>query len=140
MAASFRVLGLDVGEKRIGLAISGGEALLATPYSTLHRKGQEQAIDLILDIVQCEQVGQVVVGLPLSLDGTVGPQAAKTLIFYEALKSASPVEVVTWDERFSSIEAGHLLREAGLSPTRKKGRLDASAATVILQSYLDARR
>ena len=62
------------------------------------------------------------------------------MVFYAALKAASPVPVKTWDERFSSVEAGHRLREAGLSPSHHKGRLDASAAAVVLQAYLDAQR
>ena len=140
MEVKRRVLGLDVGDKRIGLAISGGAGLLATPYSTIERRNQQRAIAAILEIVQAEEVGQIVVGMPLSLDGSVGSQAKRTLVFCEALESASPVPVATWDERFSSVEAERLLRQAGVPPSRNRARLDASAAAVILQGYLDARR
>lgn len=135
-----RVLGLDVGERRIGVAISDEAGLLATPYTAIDRQGQEQDIGTILGIVEQEDVGKIIVGLPLSLEGSVGPQAQRTVAFCEALKAASLVSVGTWDERFSSVEAGHLLREAGVSYSRHPGRLDASAAAVILQAYLDAQR
>ena len=140
MEVKKRVLGLDVGDKRIGLAISGGAGLLATPYSTIERRNQQRAIAAILEVVQAEEVGQIVVGMPLSLDGSVGSQAKRTLVFCDALESASPVPVETWDERFSSVEAERLLRQAGVSPSRNRARLDSSAAAVILQGYLDARR
>lgn len=135
-----RTLGLDVGERRIGLAISDDGGLLATPYNVIERKDQQKAIDEILRVVRDEEVNTLVVGVPLSLDGSVGPQAERTMAFYEALKAASPVPVETWDERFSSVEAAHLLREAGVSPSRHRGRLDASAAAVVLQAYLDSHR
>ena len=129
-----------MGERRIGVAISDDAGLLATPYTAIERQSQEQAIATIVGIVEQEEVGQIIVGVPLSLDGSVGPQAERTMAFYEALKAASPVSVETWDERFSSVEAGHRLREAGVSHSRHPGRLDASAAAVVLQAYLDAQR
>ena len=79
--------------------------------------------------------------MPFSLDGSEGYQAKKTLIFYEAIKKAmDPIPVELWDERFSTDEAARRLSEAGITPTRNKARLDASAAAVILQSYLDTHR
>ena len=140
MQGKTRVLGLDVGEKRIGLAISDGDGLLATPYSVIQRSGQEQPIATILKVAREEEVGLILVGMPLSLDGSMGPQAERTMAFCDTLKAASPVPVETWDERFSSVEAERLLQEAGFSPSRHRGRLDASAAAVILQGYLDAQR
>lgn len=138
MEGKTRVLGLDVGERRIGVAISDGMGMLATPYEALQRRSLEQDIAAIVAVVQEEEVAQIIVGMPLSLDGSVGPQAKRTTAFYEALKAASPVPVKTWDERFSSVEAEHRLREAGVSPSRNRARLDASAAAVVLQAYLDA--
>ncbi len=133
-----RILGLDVGERRIGLAIGDEVGLLATPFHTVQRRNLEQAIAEIISLVQKEEVGRIIVGVPLSLDGSMGPQANRTMAFFEALKAVSPVSIKTWDERFSSAEAEHRLREAGVSPSRNKGRVDASAAAVILQAYLDA--
>ena len=140
MEGKTRVLGLDVGEKRIGVAISGGAGLLATPYSTIERRNPLRAIAAILEVVHAEEVGRIVVGMPLSLNGSMGPQAKRTLGFCQALEAASPVPVETWDERFSSVEAERLLREAGVPPSRNRARVDASAAAVILQRYLDAWR
>ena len=140
MQVKTRVLGLDVGEKRIGLAISDGNGILATPYSVIQRRGQEQPIATILRVAHEEDVGLILVGMPLSLDGSMGPQAERTMGFCNALKAAGPLPVETWDERFSSVEAERLLREAGLSPSRHRGRVDATAAAVILQGYLDAQR
>ena len=135
-----RVLGLDLGGRRIGLAISDMNGSLATPYNAIERRGLERDIAAILKLVQQEEVGTIVVGEPLSLDGSVGPQAKRTLAFCEALKAASPVPVETWDERFSTAEAEQRLREAGVAPSRHRARLDAAAAAVILQGYLDAHR
>ncbi len=140
MEGKTRVLGLDVGDRRIGLAISDRDGSLATPYNALGRRGLERDIAAILKLVQEEEIGTIVVGEPLSLDGSVGPQAKRTLAFYEALRAASPVPVDTWDERFSTVEAERLLREAGVAPSRNRARLDAAAAAVILQGYLDAHR
>lgn len=134
-----RVLGLDVGDRRIGVAISGDSRLLATPYTTIRRKGKSRDLTVVGRIVEREDVGIVVVGVPISLDGTIGPQAKRTLAFSDALKVAlESVVVETWDERYSSVEAERLLHEAGVKPSREKGRVDASAAAVILQAYLDA--
>jgi putative holliday junction resolvase len=135
-----RALALDVGQRRIGLAISDSGGLLATPYTTITVKTPEEDIAAILTIAKQEQIALIVVGLPLSLDGTVGPQARFTLDFCDALRVASHVPVETWDERYSTVEAEVRLREAGVAPSRHRARLDAAAATVLLQSYLDARR
>ena len=140
MAENRRALALDVGQRRIGLAVSDPGGLLATPYTTITAKTPEKDIAAILTIARQEEIGLIVVGLPLSLDGTVGPQAQLTLDFCDALRAASYVPVETWDERFSTVEAEMRLREAGVAPSRDRARLDAAAAAVLLQSYLDAHR
>lgn len=134
-----RVLGLDVGEKRIGLAISDSERRIATPFTTILRRDGDDVIAKILQVVHEEGVERILVGMPLSLDGSIGPQAKITMTFYNALITATSLKVETWDERFSSAEAERLLREAGFSHRRLRDRLDAMAATVILQEYLDSK-
>ncbi len=129
-----------MGERRIGVAICDDAWLLATPYTAIQRRDQEKDIATIVKIVQEEEVGQVIVGLPLSLDGGIGPQAEVTLVFFKALEATCPVPTDTWDERYSTAEAEQRLIEAGVSPSRNRGRLDASAAAIILQSYLDSHR
>ena len=135
-----RVLGLDVGDRRIGLAVSDPDGRLATPYSALTRSTLEEDIAAILEVAWQEEVASIIVGLPLLLDGSLGSQAEKTTAFCDALRAGSPIPVGTWDERFSTVEAAGLLREAGATPSRDLGRLDAAAAAVILQAYLDAHR
>ena len=140
MTTKGRVLGLDVGQRRTGLAVSDSDGLLATPYTTITAKTPQKDIAAILAIAKEEEIGLIVVGLPLSLDGTVGPQAQLTLDFCDALRAASHLPVETWDERYSTVEAGTRLHEAGVAPSRNRARLDAAAAAVLLQSYLDAHR
>ena len=138
MQTKTRLLGLDVGGRRIGVAISDSEGSLATPYSAIQRRSLKEDIATILKVAQQEDVGCIVVGVPFSLDGSVGTQATIILAFYEALKTASLVLVDTCDERFSTAEAEQRLREAGIQPSRNKARLDAASAAVILQAYLNA--
>lgn len=135
-----RVLGLDWGHRRIGIAISDSDGMLATPYSTIAARDAPDDINAILAIVEQEGVGLILVGLPFSLDGTVGPQAKSTLDFCHVLRAASQVPVETWDERYTTAEAERLLRSAGVSPSRDRDRLNSTAAAVLLQSYLDAYR
>ncbi|MBI4200169.1 MAG: Holliday junction resolvase RuvX [Chloroflexi bacterium] len=133
-----RVLGLDVGERRIGLALSDEGGILATPRGAMERRSPSEDVVAILEIARREGVGRIIVGLPASLSGGLGPQAERTLAFRRLLEEGSPVPVESWDERLSTVEAGRRLREAGVSPSREKGRRDAAAAAVVLQAYLDA--
>ena len=141
-----RCLGLDVGDRRIGIAISDPDGRLAVPLETLHRQDRRQDIDAIAALVEREEVETVVVGLPLSLDGTAGPQAQQVQEFAAALRESIAVPVEMWDERLSTVQANHLLRrDSRDSRNRRKGRrekgtTDAMAATIILQGYLDSRR
>ncbi len=137
---SKRALCLDVGERRIGLAICDPEGRLATPYSAITRHDEQRDIEAVLKIACEEEITRIVVGMPWTLDDTVGPQAELTLVFCRALEASSHVPVEVWDERYSSVEAEHRLIEAGVSPSRNRARVDASAAAVILQAYLDAQR
>ena len=136
-----RVLGLDVGERRIGVAICDYSGLLATPYTAIFRQNLKKDVETIVKIAAEEEAERIVVGMPFSLDGSEGHQAKKTRRFYEEVKDAvAPMPVDVWDERFSSEEAERRLHEAGVAPSRNRGRLDAAAAAIILQSYLDSRR
>ncbi|MDW8120136.1 MAG: Holliday junction resolvase RuvX [Chloroflexota bacterium] len=135
-----RILALDVGERRIGTAISDPEGRLAFPSETLFRRTLAEDIQGVLDLARRLQAEGILVGVPLSLSGAVGPQAQMVLAFAEALRQVSPVPVETWDERLTTVEAERLLREAGRQPSRQKAQRDATAAAVLLQAYLDARR
>jgi putative Holliday junction resolvase len=135
-----RFLGLDVGDKRIGVALSDEMALIASPRETIERKGTKKDVLYLLDLASREGVSEILVGMPLSLDGTAGPQAEKVARFVEALRASAAVPVTTWDERLSTVVAERAMIEADVSRAKRRGALDRVAAALILQSYLDSRR
>ena len=137
---ALRALGLDVGEGRIGVSISDPTGLLSTPLTAITRSSLDSDLAAILDLAKEHSVREIVVGMPLSLNGQFGPQARITEHFLRALSKRASIPIRRWDERFSTQEAERRLREAGAKPSRDRGRLDAAAAAVILQGYLDSRR
>ena len=132
-----RTLGLDVGEKRIGVALSDSEEILATALTVIERKSDDAALKSILALAAEHEVERIVVGLPISLDGRLGPQARRVQSFADALNERTVLPVVTWDERFSTSDAERVLMEAGLKRDKRKKRLDSVAAAFILQGYID---
>ncbi|MGD0115792.1 MAG: Holliday junction resolvase RuvX [Dehalococcoidia bacterium] len=143
-----RFLGLDVGERRIGVAISDPNGQVAVPLRTLQVKAQEAAVREIAALVAEEGVEAVVVGLPLRLDGGVGEQAESVQEFVRLLLPAISAPVTLWDERLSTVQAEQLLRRETRSrprpggrraPEKNAGEKDALAAAIILQGYLDSR-
>lgn len=135
-----RILALDVGQKRIGVALSDPGGLLATPLTALRRRGESSDVKAVLGLADEHGVGEIIVGLPLSLSGHRGAQAQRVAQFTEALAKLAAVPVRSVDERYSSVEAERLLRESGVQPSRNKAQVDAAAAAVILQSHLDSKR
>jgi putative Holliday junction resolvase len=134
-----RILALDLGERRTGVALSDSLGWLATPLTVLKSSGREAELAAIVELVQSHRVEQVVVGYPRSLDGSVGPQAQRVDKFVAQLRNHLPeVPVILWDERLSTAQAERLVHETGRRVQRE--RIDAAAAAVILQSYLDAQR
>ena len=138
-------MALDVGDRRVGIALSDPTGTLATPFGAVERG--ESDVDEILRLAEREGVGAIVVGMPYTLAGARGAQAAKTAAFVRALRDkARGVPVSTLDERLSTAQAKRLLRESDSGRRRKtrsrrqdRGRTDAAAAAVILQGYLDGR-
>ena len=139
-----RVLGLDVGERRVGIAVSDPTGSVARPVQTLVRGSREEDFAALAAIITQHSVELVVVGRPLREDGTEGPQARRVARYARALAVRLPVRVVAWDERFTTVEAEEILREGRKRKERQrvraKGEVDAVAAAVILQSYLDSSR
>lgn len=135
-----RYLGLDVGDRRIGVALSDETGTLASGLSTLERVGPRKDLREIRRLVDAHDVGEVVVGLPRTLVGEVGPQARKVLEFAEALRPVVRVPVVPWDERLSTVMAERALVEADVSRKGRRKMVDKVAAVLILQSYLDYRK
>jgi putative Holliday junction resolvase len=137
-----RSLGLDIGDRRIGIALSDPLGILATPLEVLERKGDAEAIAAIMQIVKRNQVEYIIVGMPQSMDGTMGAQAEKVASLTDKLKEQSPVPVEFRDERLTTVTAKRMMEEAGNKrPGKgKKIEYDAAAAAVILQSYLNESR
>ena len=119
------------------MALSDAGGLIATPLGFIERRGLERDIACILERAREWQAEGMVVGLPLSLNGKVGPQARKVRAFLKALREKTDMTVDTVDERFSTAEAERLLRQAGRQPSRHRGEVDATAAAIILQEYLN---
>ena len=135
-----RILGLDVGDVRIGMALSDETATLATALPTFERIGPRKDVKAMAALAREHEVAEVVVGLPRTLAGEIGPQAEKVLAFVEDLKRSVSVAVVSWDERFTTSMATQALIEGGVSRKNRKGLVDRVAAVLILQSYLDSRK
>ena len=136
-----RAVGLDLGTRRIGVALSDSAGTLATPYAVVVRSGdRERDHARIAALVAEAEAEVVVVGLPLSLDGTRGPAALAAEAEATELEARLGVPVVLWDERLSTVEAGKRLASAGIRGRKRRGTVDQVAATVILQAWLDATR
>jgi putative Holliday junction resolvase len=135
-----RILGIDYGMRRIGLAISDPSGFMAQPLATIDRKDDNDSIREIVRIINERSVEEVVVGLPVSLSGELGKQAKDVLQFIEELKSQTDVNIATWDERLSTSIAQRALTDTKAKKARKKDLVDQIAAAVILQGYLDSRR
>lgn len=133
-----RVLALDVGAKRIGVAISDLSQTLARSLEVIQGVSRQEGFVAVGRLIEEYQVEKVVVGYPRSLDGTAGAQAEKVERYAADLAKALTVPVLLWDERFSTVSAERLMKEAGLRGEKKQERVDAVAAAVILQDYLDS--
>ena len=134
-----RAVALDIGTRRIGVALSDSGGTVATPYEVVTRSGDRtRDHGRIAAVVAEADATIVVVGLPLSLDGSVGPAAEAILAEVDELRAALEVPVVTWDERLSTVEAERSLRVMGVRKGQRRQVVDQVAATVILQSWLDA--
>lgn len=129
-----RTMALDVGEKTVGIAVSDELGITASPRETLRRDGSE--LERLAGLVTAEEVGEIVVGLPISLNGTLGPSAQRTLAFVEQLRARVTVPVVTWDERLTTAEAEKMLIAADMRRSRRRQVIDQVAAALILQNYL----
>lgn len=138
MTAPGRLLGVDFGTVRIGLAISDAGRLIASPLATYRRRRHDQEAEDFCRLVQEHEVAGLVVGLPVHLDGREGQKAAEARAFGRWLAEATGRPVVFWDERFSTVEAEQHLLSAGLTSKRRGQRRDRVAAQILLQSYLDA--
>jgi putative Holliday junction resolvase len=130
-------MALDVGDNRIGVALSDPLEMLANPLTIIKRLNEASDAQSIIDLVKEHNAGRLIVGLPLSLSGDTGMQAQKVKTFADRLVSAISIPLEMADERFSTVTAREYMRETGKKKGRFKKKDDAVAAAVILQSYLD---
>lgn len=134
------VLGIDLGRKRIGLAISDPSERVALPAGMIESRGRRADLAAVTHLARERGVQQIVVGLPLHMDGRAGPEALAARAFAKALETESGIPVETLDERWSSVEAERTLRETGQSRRKRKtGEADTLAATLLLRTFLERR-
>jgi putative pre-16S rRNA nuclease len=137
--AAMRTLGIDHGQRRVGLALSDEDGRIAHPHSTLARRNPDELIVAVAELVGREGVEEIVVGLPLCLDGSEGASARRARRFAERVGERTGVPIVLWDERMTTLAAERALREAGVRRSEQKHVVDRVAAALLLQGYLDAK-
>ncbi|WP_234121060.1 Holliday junction resolvase RuvX [Clostridium hydrogenum] len=133
-----RILGIDVGDRTIGMAISDPLGFTAQGIGTIRRKNEEFDINELKKICDEYKVEKILCGLPKNMNGTVGPQSEKVLQFCEVIKEKLNLEIVMWDERLTTVAAHRAMLEADMSRAKRKKIVDKVAATYILQGYLDS--
>ncbi len=132
-----RALAIDLGEARVGIAVSDDLGMLAHPMETIQVKAG-RVVQRILEITREKGTQTIVVGMPRNMDGTFGPAAQKARDFIESLKLETPCRVVPWDERLTTVSAQRSLHEAGKNARAQKAIIDQVAAQILLQSWLDS--
>ena len=133
-----RILGIDYGKKRIGLAVSDPMATIAQGLPTIVNSSLPEVFTQLANIITNQQINKIVVGFPITMKAEVGKAAQVTEKFVKALKSQFELPVMVWDERLTSVLARRTMTALGKSPSKNKGRVDEIAAMLILQSYLDS--
>jgi putative holliday junction resolvase len=135
-----RVLALDHGSKRIGVAISDELGLIAQPLEFIPAEPFAGVLARLKEIIREKQVEQIVVGMPRNMDGSYGPAAAQVRQFVIVLKEAVAIPITAWDERLTSAQANRFLIQADVRRNQRKEKVDKTAAAILLQSYLDSLR
>lgn len=135
-----RIMGLDVGDKTIGVAVSDLMELTAQGVKTIKRVGKKKDIEALKEIIKERQVNKIVSGLPKNMNGTLGPQGEKVIKFCELLEEETGIKIEYWDERLSTVAAERTLIQGNVRRENRKGVIDMVAAVIILQGYLDRQR
>lgn len=134
-----RIMGLDVGVKTIGVALSDPMFLMAHPLETIKRKKASLDISRLVEIIEKENVETIVVGLPKNMNNSIGPQSMKVMSFVDLLKKQTDKEIIYEDERMTTIQSERVLIDMNVRRENRKEHIDKIAATFILQTYLDRR-
>lgn len=134
-----RIMGIDYGDSRIGIAMSDPFGWTAQGVETISSRGSdERALERIVQLLQQYNVERIVVGYPRNMNGTIGPRAEKTEEFIELLAHSTDIEIIKWDERLTSVAANRTMHEIGTRTAKKRSIVDQIAACYILQGYLDS--
>ena len=133
-----RVLAIDHGTKRMGIAVSDELGILAQPLEFIPADPFDKFLDRLKEILGDREIEQILVGMPRNMDGSYGPQALKVQDFVAVLKKSVLQPIKTWDERLTTVQAAGALRASGKKAKQQKGKVDAAAAAVLLQGYLDS--
>lgn len=134
-----RIMGLDVGDKTVGVAVSDPLFVTAQPYETIKRRKTKFDIDRIVEIVNDKEVSLIVVGLPKNMNNTIGPQSMKVMSFVDLIKKRIDIDIVYEDERLTTVQSEAVLIDMNVRRENRKTHIDKIAASFILQSYLDRR-
>ena len=135
-----RIMGLDIGDKTIGVAVSDLMGLTAQGVTTVKRVGKKKDIEALKEIIKERQVTKIVSGLPKNMNGTLGPQGEKVIKFCELIEQEIGMKVEYWDERLSTVAAERTLIQGNVRRENRKSVIDMVAASIILQGYLDRQR
>jgi putative Holliday junction resolvase len=135
---NMRVLAIDHGTKRIGLALSDETRTIAQPLEFLSAEPEDKLMARLQAIIAEKNVEEVLVGVPRNMNGTYGPSAERSREFIAALKGLLTIPVKPWDERLTSVQANRFLIETGMRRQKRKEKVDQAAAAILLQSYLDS--
>lgn len=133
-----RILGLDIGDRTVGVAVSDPLGFTAQGITTIRRKSLEKDMEELVKICNEYNVETIVSGLPKNMNGTLGPQSEKVMEFCEEIKKHIDIPIKMWDERLTTVAANRAMLEADLSRAKRKSLVDKIAATYILQGYLDS--
>ena len=135
-----RIMGLDIGDKTIGVAVSDIMGITAQGVKTIRRESKKKDIEELKNIIKERQVNKIVSGLPKNMNGTLGPQGEKVIKFCELLEEETGIKIEYWDERLSTVAAERTLIQGNVRRENRKGVIDMVAAVIILQGYLDRQR
>jgi putative Holliday junction resolvase len=135
-----RVMALDVGERRIGVALSDPTRTLASPLTTIRAVPRSTAVKRILTLIRDYQVTALVVGLPLTMNGDIGPQATLVQQFVDELRPLIAIPIAFVDERLTTVAAERMMIDLKIKPEQRRARIDEVAASIILQDFLDSQR
>ena len=133
-----RIISIDPGEKRWGVAVSDEDGEFASPRDALLPKTPAEGLALVAKLAQTEDAQAIVLGLPLDMRGTEGISAKKSRVMASQLALLTQVRIALWDERLTTVEASRSMRAQGINAKKQRSKIDSAAATILLQSFLDA--